>query len=189
VLALIVIGSIGWPGLAAASARGALVDRVLDGPLQVLVLIGTLSPLLYYARLVAVGIERPGTHPRVDGWRPVITRLELTDLRAWLVRTWSENRVASATGGAALLALLALVVSAGAFGAPEAAAGLPPTIRVVESFAPGEPVPPTESEVPIGSEGVPPSGQPVESLPVESGPVETAPPSTAGPSFEPVPTP
>jgi formate hydrogenlyase subunit 3/multisubunit Na+/H+ antiporter MnhD subunit len=201
VLGLVVLGSIGWPGLAAASARGTLVDRVFDGPLQVLVLIGTLSPLLYYARLVAVGIERPGLHPRADGWRPVFTKVDLTDLRAWVIRTWSENRIASATGGAALLALLALVVSAGAFGAAEAAAGLPPTLGVSgESFAPGEP-PPIESEAPIGteapigsdapigsgapigSEGPGPSDEPIASLTAQ-----TLPPST-GPSFEPVPTP
>jgi hypothetical protein len=184
VLGLVIAGSIGWPGLAAASARGALVDRVLDGPLQVLVMIGTLSPLLYYARLVAVGIERPGTRPRIEGWRPVITRIDLTDLRAWLTRTWNENRLVSATGGAALLALLALVVSAGAFGAADAAAGLPPTVSVsVESFVPGEPLPPIESQGPIESGAPGPSEGPVDS------PVETEPPSSGGPSFAPVPTP
>jgi NADH-quinone oxidoreductase subunit N len=184
VLGLVIAGSIGWPGLAAASARGALVDRVLDGPLQVLVMIGTLSPLLYYARLIAVGIERPGTRPRIDGWRPVITRIDLTDLRAWLARTWNENRLVSATGGAALLALLALVVSAGAFGAADAAAGLPPTVSVsVESFGPGEPLPPLESQGPIESGAPGPSEGPVDS------PVETEPPASGGPSFAPVPTP
>jgi len=185
VLGLVILGSIGLPGLAAASARGALVDRVLDGPLEILVLIGTLSPLLYYARLVAVGIERPGLHPRVEGWRPVVTRIDLTDLRAWLERTWTENRLASATGGAAVLALLALVVSAGAFGATEAAAGLPPTLEVsVESFAPGGSSAPVESVGPIGSEAPPGSETPMESLPAE-----TAPPASTEPSFEPVPTP
>ena len=84
VLGLVVVGSIGLPGLAAASARGTLVDRVLDGPLEILVLLGTLGPLLYYGRLIAVGIERPGTQPRVAGWRPVLTRIDLTDVRASL---------------------------------------------------------------------------------------------------------
>jgi NADH-quinone oxidoreductase subunit N len=185
VLGLVIVGSIGVPGLAAANARGAIVDRVLDGPLEMLVLVGTLSPLLYYARLIAVGVERPGTHPRVDGWRPVVTGVDLTDLRAWLARTWRDNRLVSATGGAAVLALLALVVSAGAFGATEAAAGLPPTLQTsVESFSPVEPLPPSGSEGPIESE------PPIASEePIASPPVETEPPSSAGPSFEPVPTP
>jgi formate hydrogenlyase subunit 3/multisubunit Na+/H+ antiporter MnhD subunit len=177
VLGLVILGSIGLPGLAAASARGALVDRVLDGPLEILVLIGTLSPLLYYGRLIAVGIERPGRNPRV-AWRPVVSGLDLTNIRGSLARIWSDNRLVSATGGAALLAILAFVVSAGAFGATEAAAGLPPSLQVsVESFAPGESGAPTESEVPIGSE-----------RPIESSPVESEPPGSGEPSFEPVPT-
>jgi Proton-conducting membrane transporter len=185
VLGLVIVGSIGLPGLAAANARGALVEQVLDGPLEILVLLGTLSPLLYYGRLVAIGIERPGSHPRVEGWRPVVTKLDLTDLRVWLGRTWSDNRLVSATGGAALLAVLALVVSAGAFGATEAAAGLPPTIEVsVESFAPGESGAPAESEAPQESEA-PTAGE----APVDSSTPESLPPSSSGPSFEPVPTP
>jgi formate hydrogenlyase subunit 3/multisubunit Na+/H+ antiporter MnhD subunit len=177
VLGLVILGSIGLPGLAAASARGALVDRVLDGPLEILVLIGTLSPLLYYGRLIAVGIERPGRNPRV-AWRPVVSGLDLTNIRGSLARIWSDNRLVSATGGAALLAILAFVVSAGAFGATEAAAGLPPSLQVsVESFAPGESGAPTESEVPIGSE-----------RPIESSPVESEPPGSGEASFEPVPT-
>jgi formate hydrogenlyase subunit 3/multisubunit Na+/H+ antiporter MnhD subunit len=185
VLGLVIVGSIGLPGLAAANARGALVDRVLDGPLEILVLLGTLSPLLYYGRLVAIGIERPGSHPRVEGWRPVVTKLDLTDLRVWLARTWSDNRLVSATGGAALLAVLALVVSAGAFGATEAAAGLPPTIEVsVESFAPGESGAPAESDAPVESEA--PSAS---EAPADSSTPGSLPPSSTGPSFEPVPTP
>ena len=185
VLGLVILGSIGLPGLAAANARGALVDQVLDGPLEILVLLGTLSPLLYYGRLVAIGIERPGAHPRAEGWRPVVTKLDLTDLRVWLGRTWSDNRLVSATGGAALLAVLALVVSAGAFGATEAAAGLPPTIEVsVESFAPGESGAPAESEAPLESEAPTAS-----EAPVDSSTAGSPPPSSTGPSFEPVPTP
>jgi NADH:ubiquinone oxidoreductase subunit 2 (subunit N) len=185
VLALVIVGSIGLPGLAAANARGALVDQVLDGPLEFLVLLGTLSPLLYYGRLVAIGIERPGTHARVEGWRPVVTGLDMTDLRAWLRRTWSDNRLVSATGGAAVLAILALTVSAGAFGTTEAAAGLPPTIEgSVESFAPGEPIPSVGTEAPPGSESPITTEEPVGSPAGES-----LPPSGTGPSFEPVPTP
>ena len=55
----------------------------------------------------------------------------------------------TATGGAAVLAVLALAVSSGAFGASAAAAGLPPTLDVSrESFAPEDPQLPLESDAP-----------------------------------------
>ena len=154
VLALIVLASVGVPGLAAFDARGSIVGLAIDGPLAALVVLGTLSPLAYYGRLVLVGVGRPagrgadGPGGRF-GWRLAVAPLDLTDLRGWLDRTWSANVLATATGGAALLAVLALAVSAGAFGAPAAAAGLPPTIEVSrELFAPEDPEAPLESDAP-----------------------------------------
>ena len=187
VLGLVVLASIGLPGLAAAEARGALVDLVLDGPVAAVVLLGTLSPLIYYGRLFYFGIERPGRTPRVP-WRPVILGIDRTHPAAWLVRTWSDNRLVTATGSAALLAVLALVVSAGAFGSPQAAAGLPPTIDTsVESFAPGGP-PPEESDAPSA---VPPDATPDGSSSAPSAPSAPSSPSpepSGSASFEPVPT-
>jgi formate hydrogenlyase subunit 3/multisubunit Na+/H+ antiporter MnhD subunit len=152
ILGFVVLASIGLPGLAAADARGTLVELVLDWPFSALVVLGTLSPLAYYGRLFAIGIERPGTRPRMP-WRPVVSGIDLTHPGSWLVRTWTDNRLVAATGGAALLAILALVVSAGAFGAPQAAAGLPPTIGTsTESFGPGEPVPASDAPSPLPSE-------------------------------------
>ena len=58
VLGLVVVASIGLPGLAAAEARGQLISLVLEGPVAAIVMLGTLSPLLYYGRLFAVG-HRP----------------------------------------------------------------------------------------------------------------------------------
>lgn len=163
VLAIVVLASIGLPGLAAAEARGQLVALVLDGPLALLVMLGTLSPLLYYGRLFAVGIERAGTGSRVP-WRPVIDRVDLTDVRASLRRAWSNNRLVAATGSAGLLAILALVVSAGAFGAPQAAAGLPPSIdESVESFTPPQPDEPGASAEPGSSDA--PSPEPPDESP------------------------
>jgi len=185
VLALVVVASIGLPGLAAAEARGALVGLVLDGPLAAAVLLGTLSPLLYYGRLFFFGIERPGRTPRVP-WRPVISGIDLTHLRGWLARTWSDNRLVTATGSAALLAVLALVVSAGAFGSPQAAAGLPPTIGIsVESFAPGEPLPPEGSDAPSAA---PPDATPDGSPSASSAPTAPSQEPSGSPSFEAVPT-
>jgi formate hydrogenlyase subunit 3/multisubunit Na+/H+ antiporter MnhD subunit len=170
VLGVVIVASIGLPGLAAAEARGRLVDIVLDGPLAVIVLIGTLGPFLYYGRLVAIGVQRAGSTTPAVRWRPTFPGLDLTDLGSSLVRTWTENRLLTATGGAALLAVLALVVSAGAFGAAEAAAGLPPTLGAsTESFAPE------------------PSGS---AIPGESdAPVITLAPSSDAASFEPLATP
>lgn len=150
VLGIVVIASVGVPGLAAFDARGEIVGLAVDGPLAALILLGTLSPLAYYGRLFVVGLGRPdGRHPGGAGWRPVVDPLDLTDIRGWLARTWSANLAVTAMGGAALLAVLALAVSAGAFGAPQAAAGLPPTLDAsTESFVPGEPEAPTDSDAP-----------------------------------------
>jgi hypothetical protein len=116
-------------------------------------------------------------------WRPVVSGIDLTDLRAWLVRTWNDNRLVTATGGAALLAILAVVVSAGAFGAPQAAAGLPPTIGTsTESFGPAEPGP--ASDPPSAA----PSGEPVSPSPASpSTSLSPVTPSEA-PSVEPQPS-
>jgi NADH:ubiquinone oxidoreductase subunit 2 (subunit N) len=177
VLALVVGASIGLPGLAAAEARGQLIALVLDGPIALVVMLGTLSPLLYYGRLFAVGAEGARGAQRVP-WRPVIGRVDLTDLGASLRSVWRDNRVITATGGAALLAILALVVSAGAFGAPEAAAGLPPMTGVSsESFTPGEPSTPGASDVPSAQPAGDPSSSAQPSL--SSGPSPSVEPSPA----------
>lgn len=145
---VVVLASIGLPGLAAFEARGALIDLTLDGPVALVAWLGVLSPLAYYGRLFVVGIGRPD--PRSGGpssWRPQVSPLSLTDLRGWLAMTWSDNRAFFATCSATLLAVVALAVSVGMFGAPEAAAGLPPTVDgAVESFAPGSPDEPLPDE-------------------------------------------
>ena len=104
-----------------------------------------------------MGLSRPDVRQTGGGaWRPVVDPVDLTDLRGWMAKTWSANLAATATGGAALLAILALAVSAGAFGGPQAAAGLPPTLEVsTESFAPGEPESPLDSGAPPGDSDAP----------------------------------
>jgi formate hydrogenlyase subunit 3/multisubunit Na+/H+ antiporter MnhD subunit len=179
VLALVVIASIGVPGLAAFDARSAIVGEAIGGPLALLVILATLSPIAYYGRLLWVGAARPdGRHAGTGRPRPVVSAVDLTDVRAWLARTWSDNVVVTATGGAVLLAILALAVSAGAFGASQAAAGLPPTLEVsTESFAPGEPEAPLES-------AAPPVDSDAPSAPVVDGEATGAP---SGPSGAPTP--
>jgi len=126
-LGLIVVASIGIPGMAAFEARGSLVGLAVDGPLGALVVLGTLAPLAYYGRLFSVGLGRPDgpPDPEVD-WRPRATRLDLTALATWWRATWETNRGFTSALIAVALALLAVGTSAGAFGGPEAAAGLAP---------------------------------------------------------------
>ncbi len=173
ILALVVIASVGVPGLAAFDARGAIVGLAVDGPLSALVLLGTLSPLLYYGRLLVVGVGRPaGRHAGSGGWRPVVSPVDLTSIRPWLSRTWSDNLTVAATGGAALLAVLALAVSSGAFGASAAAAGLPPTLDMSrESFAPEDPQRPLESD----AASAPPADEEESVAPIETGGSSVAP--------------
>ncbi|TMD30462.1 MAG: hypothetical protein E6I94_04750, partial [Chloroflexi bacterium] len=58
-LAAIAIASVGWPGLAAFEARASIITQSVDEPLAALILLGAVLPLLYYARLFAIGIARP----------------------------------------------------------------------------------------------------------------------------------
>ena len=135
---LVVAAGVGLPGLMAFEARSSLVSLALDGPLATLVLVGTFAPLAYYGRLLAVGLGRP-VRPidPATSWRPRIGRLDLTSPVAWIRSTWDLNRAFSAAVIAALLGMLALATSVGAFGGPEAAAGLPAILEgPIESFAP-----------------------------------------------------
>lgn len=160
---LVVLAGIGLPGFAAFDARASLVNLVLSQPFGALVLLGTLLPLAYYGRLLAVGLSRPEREvERVDAWRPKVTAPDLTATRTWLRTTWDTNRAFSTASVAALLGLLALATSVGAFGGPAAAAGLPPSLEApAESFTPvasGDVPPPLESQGPSVSA----SPQPVQ---------------------------
>jgi formate hydrogenlyase subunit 3/multisubunit Na+/H+ antiporter MnhD subunit len=135
---LVVAAGVGLPGLVAFEARSSLVSLALDGPVATLVLVGTLAPLTYYARLLTIGLGRPTmpVNPAAD-WRPRVERLDLTSPIAWLRTTWNLNRAFSAAVIAALLGMLALATSVGAFGGPSAAAGLPAILEgPPASFAP-----------------------------------------------------
>lgn len=135
---VVVLASVGVPGLAIFEARVGLVGLNFQGPLAVVVLVATLAPLAYYLRIALVGVARtePGPAPG-GGRRPVVGPLDVTDLPGWSSRTWSDNRAFTAAGATMLLAVLAVVVSAGGLGVTDAATGGPPTGEpAVESFAP-----------------------------------------------------
>jgi len=143
---LVVAAGVGLPGLVAFEARSSLVSLALDGPIATLVLLGTFAPLAYYARLLAIGLGRP-TRPTepATGWRPHLERLDLTSPVAWLRTTWDLNRAFSAAVIAAMLGVLALATSVGAFGGPDAAAGIP---AILEGPSPSYAPPPLESGPP-----------------------------------------
>ncbi|MFL5678781.1 MAG: proton-conducting transporter membrane subunit [Chloroflexota bacterium] len=149
--ALVVIASIGFPGLVAFDARRSIVDLALDAPLSSLVLLATLAPLAYYGRLARIGLARPDriVDPR-GTWMPKLSRPGSTGLRQWVAEGWDVNRAFTTAAVAVVLGLLALATSAGGFGGPEAAAGLPPTLS-----RPGEDL------SPIDVQDLP---QPIESL-------------------------
>jgi hypothetical protein len=144
-LVLVVIASVGFPGVAAFDARAALVNGSLGGPSATVVLIGTIAPIAYYIRLLAIGFARPDRAAGPPGaWRPVVTLIDVTAVRRWSRTTWNVNRAFTSASIALLLALLALGTSAGAFGGPTAAAEGPPTIGT-----------PNEVVAPVGSGDLP----------------------------------
>jgi NADH-quinone oxidoreductase subunit N len=143
---LVMIATVGFPGLSTFEARTALVRLSLDGPLATIIAIATLAPLLYYGRLLVVGLARPDGVGRPAGaWRPSLRPADVTATRQWLRGTWNDNRAFTTAVVAALLGVLAVATAAGAFDGPAAAAGLPPSIST-----PGEVV------EPVGSGDLPP---------------------------------
>lgn len=167
-LILVVLASIGLPGLAAFEARGTVIGLVLDGPLAAVAWVGALAPLAYYARLLVVGLQRPDPGRHGVLLRPRLQPIALTDLRRWAAMLWADNRAWVASASATGLAVVALLVAVGFGGVPQAAAGLPPSLDGVSG--PQQPGPATPTPGPTEA----PTG---------------APPATEEPSFQPVPTP
>ena len=126
---LIAIASIGVPGMAAFDARTAIVKDTLVGPISTVALIAVLAPIAYYGRLLVIGLlPADRVLEPADAWRPVVTRLDLTSIRAWATTTWDANRAFSTGVVAFALAILALATASGAFGGPAAAAEGPPVL-------------------------------------------------------------
>ena len=185
-LGLIVLAGIGWPGLVAWQARGALVDLTLGQPLALVVMAGVLVQLVVYLRLVVIGVGKPAAavaagdseRPRwplgVPG-RPMVGRSGMERafergshvISATLDVLWAlpsasrANRVPIAALVVLALAGLAFSVSAGGLGVSEAARAVP-----------GEITGPSESGAPGASEET----------------IETEPGGSGEPSFQPLPT-
>jgi NADH-quinone oxidoreductase subunit N len=136
----IVIASVGFPGLASFDARRSLIGLSLDGPFATIVFVGTIAPLAYYGRLLAVGLRQPDRLGAAGGtWMPRFEPVDLTALGPWLRTTADVNRAVSTAAIALLLGSLALGTAAGWFGGPASAAGLPPSLEApTEFFVPEE---------------------------------------------------
>ncbi len=165
-LLLVAVSSIGFPGLASFDARASLVSLAVVQPVSSLLLIVTLVPLIYYGRLLAIGLARPDrVGEPVVAWRPHGERPGVGGVRHWGRRTWDANRAFTTASLAALIALLALATAAGGFGGPAAAAEPVPTVVIQDEF--GRPVP---------TSGVPgPRASATPPLPVPSEPASSAP--------------
>ena len=61
VVALVAIGvaNVGWPGLLAFDSRATVITMALQGPVQGLALVAVFLPVLYYGRLLAIGLSHP----------------------------------------------------------------------------------------------------------------------------------
>ncbi len=203
-LLLIVVATIGLPGLVAWDARARLVDLSMSvGPLRVLVTIGGLASLAYYGRIAVGGARTPsvlvaaGASERPSRPEPIEPAVEAADApppeagRSDASRTtsldrfetqarrgWDANRAPIASAGVLVLAVLAAAVGAGGLGGVRtaAAAPAPEPVAPTETFVPGQTEPPSVSPSPAGSEA--PSASPGE-----TGEPSTAPP--ASPSREP----
>ena len=150
---LVMIATVGFPGLVTYEARTSLIRLSLEGALETVIGIATLAPLLYYGRLLVIGLSRPDSVVRsAQAWRPRVRPPDLTEIRRWLHGTWNENRAFTTAAVAALLGVVAVATAAGAFGGPAAAAGLPPSIstpgEVVEPVGSGDLPPTLESPAP-----------------------------------------
>lgn len=151
--ALVVLASVGVPGLAAFEARVDLLELIASGPALAILLLAMLLPLVFYGRLLAVGVARPLGGSAAEDWRPRWIPVDVTAFAPWLAGLARLNRVPAIVFLALVLALTAAWTSAGGLGVPDAAAGLAPGYDVGAPIEPGDPV---EEEGPEEEPGVSP---------------------------------
>jgi len=121
-LGLITLGAVGLPGMAIFSARVALVDGALTGPLGALVILAALTPIVYLGRIIVAGLGplspavagAPSSLPRwsggrAAGWSGVAAREILRAVPAEL----RANRAPLVALGVVFLAILGFAVAVG----------------------------------------------------------------------------
>ena len=134
-LLLVVVASVGVPGLAAWDARSSLVALLFAPPWSALVGLATLLPLAYYGRLVLVGVRRPHGGSTAEDWHPHFEPVDVTHLRGSIVAFGRANRGVATALVAVLLAGVAAATSAGAFGVRDAAKAAAPAVEVRSGLA------------------------------------------------------
>jgi formate hydrogenlyase subunit 3/multisubunit Na+/H+ antiporter MnhD subunit len=177
-LAVIALGTIGWPGLAIWDTRASLAGLALPGPLATIVTIAPLASAAIYGRILWIGLRSPGAAVREGrgdrpGWpapfprRPMVGRggIERGFERAahagtgaldilWVLPAATrQNRMPLASAAVLALAGLAFAVSGGGLGVPEAARAVP----AISQPGPGE-IPDSGPTGPGASDEAPSSG-------------------------------
>ena len=185
-LVLVLVASVGWPGLAIWESRDAVAGGVFTTPLSALIPLAGLAPVAYLGRLLALGFG--GTSVAVGAgespW-PRAARVEAprggSAAKASARAAWLANRAPVASAAVVLLGVLGLVVGAGGWAAPEAARAYPASMaEPVVSSSPSPTAPPT-SPAPSTSPTRRPSTPPPSGA-ASPGGSAAVPPSRASPT-------
>jgi hypothetical protein len=207
-LALIVLATIGLPGLASWDVRARLVElSVTSEPIQLLVIVGGLTSLAYYGRIAVVGARGPSAlvalgpseRPRwptpaetdapvalaPHAERATTTTTTVASVARFEARArigWKANQAPIASAGVVILALTSLAVAGGGLGvATAAAAPAPEPVAPTETFVPGQTEPPS----PGPSDGALPSTEPTSGPSVEPSPESSQEPASGAPTAAP----
>lgn len=149
-LVVIAIAGIGWPGLTIWQARESLAHLALPVPLATLVALAPVASLAIYGRILWIGLQVPGPIVREGrgdrpGWPTGVPRRPMVGVGSaergferaahaatgaldmiWVLPAAArQNRMPLASAAVLALAGLALAVSAGGLGVPEAARAVP----------------------------------------------------------------
>jgi formate hydrogenlyase subunit 3/multisubunit Na+/H+ antiporter MnhD subunit len=123
---VIAAATFGIPGLAIWDARADIATLAAGSPVGALIFVAGLAPLVYYVRILAIGMTTPGSLVR-GGPEPTIRRPEPGLGRVAAVGdAWRLNRAPIAGGVVLSIAVLAVLGAVGGLGIPEAARSLPP---------------------------------------------------------------
>jgi formate hydrogenlyase subunit 3/multisubunit Na+/H+ antiporter MnhD subunit len=160
----ILVAGVGWPGMAVFAARATLVDLAVQAPFGIVLLAAALAAVLYYGRLLLIGIapasdivltapDRPMRRQPDPLQRPPLRLPSGPHLPFSLPDTevlWHARRTAIAAAAVFVLAVLSIGVAGGAFGVRAAAEG-PPPARLIE----GEAAPSPDASVEPSAEASP----------------------------------
>jgi hypothetical protein len=139
--------------MAAFAARATLIDLAVQAPFGALLLGAALAAVLYYGRLLLIGVAPPGDVVLTAPERPTrrqpkpLTRIPRARRRRGLRRfsrpelgaLWQARRLAIASAAVLVLAALSIGVAGGSFGVRAAAEALPPAPSAEPGAVPSAP--------------------------------------------------